>query len=159
VILVSVGTHTAPFDRLVVAADEYARSVSEDVVIQRGVSRLVPRHARFFDFCTSAEFGNLIRESRVVVCQAADTVVDALRLRRPVVAVPRMRKYGEVINDHQVDFANALASRGWVHAEYEPILLHRAIDLATAGPTPIPAGQPEIARAIRRQIFQWFPET
>jgi exopolysaccharide biosynthesis glucuronosyltransferase PssE len=155
-ILVTVGTHTAPFDRLVSAADAYAETVKERVVIQRGVSRYVPHKAISFNFCDSAEMEALIHASRVVVCHAADTVLDALRASRPVVAVPRRRQFGEHLDDHQVDFAKALARLGRVHMLDSPAGLAAAIESAAAmRPGPVPT-RPRLATAIRRQIDEWF---
>lgn len=156
-ILVTVGTHTAPFDPLVKAAEAFAEMVTEEVVIQRGVSRCVPRSARSFDFCTSVELAALMEASRVVVCHAADTVLDALRLERPVVAVTRLRQFGEHINDHQVDFAHALALAGWVHVLDDPMNLAVVIEAAASAPPPVPPANPGLANAIRRQILEWFP--
>ena len=155
-IFVTVGMHTAPFDRLVRAADAHARSVVEEVVIQRGASRYVPVDARSFVFCDSAELERLMRRSRVVVCHAGDTVLDALRVGRPVVAVPRRAEFGEVINDHQVEFAHALADSGQIQVVDDPARLSAAIDAAAQMPLPIVPAEPRLAGAIRRQLDEWY---
>jgi hypothetical protein len=49
-ILVTIGMHDAPFDRLVRAADEMASRIEESVVIQRGVSRYMATFSKCFDF-------------------------------------------------------------------------------------------------------------
>src|SRR5512132_1672879 len=119
-IYVTVGTHTAQFDRLVRAADAYARTTSEEVVVQRGASAVETTAARSFDFCDSAEMDRLIHGARVVVCHGADTILDVLRAGKPVLAIPRQERYGEHLNDHQVDFALGLAARGWIAVAQEP---------------------------------------
>jgi beta-1,4-N-acetylglucosaminyltransferase len=157
VIFVTVGTHSAPFDRLVRSADKYAATSGERVVIQRGAATYLPVVAQSFKFCDSLQMEDLMRRSRVVVCHAADTILDAIRLARPVVAVPRLHRYGEHLNDHQVDLANALAERGHVVALHDVGRLAEAIDAAPELPVPVLRHPPAIATAIRRRLTQWFP--
>jgi UDP-N-acetylglucosamine transferase subunit ALG13 len=158
VIFVTVGTHTAQFDRLVRAADEYARTTSEEVIVQRGASAPTTA-ARSFDFCDSAEVDRLIRASRVVVCHGADTILDVLRAGKPVLAVPRQKRYGEALNDHQVDFALALAERGWIAILEAPEAgLPEAIERAAGLTIPSVPDEPPLASAIRDLLRDWFPD-
>jgi UDP-N-acetylglucosamine transferase subunit ALG13 len=157
VIFVTVGTHTAPFDRLVRAGERYAATSGERVVVQRGASRYLPVVAESFTFCESGEMERLIRASRVVVCHAADTILDAIRLGRPVVAVPRRRCYSEHLNDHQVHLAAALAGRSTVVALDDLGELPAAIDRAADLGPPMWPGEPPLAAAIRTQLSEWFP--
>ena len=156
-IFVTVGTHTAAFDRLVRAADAYAATSGERVVIQRGASHYRPMVARSFAFCDSAEMERLISASRAVVCHAADTILDAIRLQRPVVAVPRQERFGEHLNDHQLDLATALANRGIVVALTDLAGLAEAIETAVDLGPPAAPGEPPLALAIRALMGDWFP--
>jgi len=158
VIFVTVGMHTAPFDRLVRAAGAYARTTAEEVVVQRGVSVVETGPARSFDFCDSGEMDRLIRASRVVVCHGADTILDVLRVGKPVLAVPRQERYGEHLNDHQVDFARALAERGWIVVLEDPEAgLSDAVERAAALTIPQVPKEPRLAVAIRDLLTDWFP--
>jgi UDP-N-acetylglucosamine transferase subunit ALG13 len=157
-IYVTVGTHTAPFDRLVSAAEDYARTTSEEVVVQRGTSAVEAASVRSFDFCDSAEMDRLIRGSRVVVCHGADTILDVLRAGKPALAVPRQQRYGEHLNDHQVDFARALAERGWIAVlEHPEDGLADAIERAATLVIPSVPAEPRLAVAIRELLTDWFP--
>jgi UDP-N-acetylglucosamine transferase subunit ALG13 len=158
VIYFTVGTHTAQFDRLVRAADAYARATSEEVVVQRGASAVETTVARSFDFCDPVEMERLIRWSRVVVCHGADTILDVLRAGKPVLAVPRQERFGEHLNDHQVDFARALAERGWIAVIEEPEAgLAIAIERAATLTIPSVPDEPPLAVAIRDLLNGWFP--
>jgi UDP-N-acetylglucosamine transferase subunit ALG13 len=158
-IFVTVGTHTAQFDRLVRAADAYARTTSEEIVVQRGASREETTIARSFAFCDSTEMDQLIREARVVVCHGADTILDVLRAGKPVLAVPRQERYGEHLNNHQVDFARALAEQGLVAVLEDPENgLAEAIERAPALAIPSVPKEPRLAVAIRDLLTDWFPD-
>lgn len=111
-ILVAVGTHAAPFDRLLRAVDHLSASgivVSKDVVIQAGTSSYQCRGTRQFSFCTRLEFDQLIDDARLLICHGGiGTILPALRRAKHVIAIPRLRQYGEHNNDHQVDICMEL---------------------------------------------------
>jgi UDP-N-acetylglucosamine transferase subunit ALG13 len=129
VIFGTVGTHTAPFDRLVRALDELAGATAERVVIQMGPSDHRLRAATGFAVVASQEFTRYMEEARVIVTHCGDTVLEAVALGVPVVVVPRRHAYGEAIDDHQVELAQALAARGLV-TWAEPEGLAAAVDRA-----------------------------
>lgn len=108
-IFVIVGTHYQGFERLVKKMDEVSGKVSEKVVIQIGNTQYVPKNAEYFRFKADDEdIKALIKNARIVVCQGAMAIMDSLMLGTPVIAVPRLKKFGEHINDHQLIFARKL---------------------------------------------------
>lgn len=118
-ILVTVGTHPQGFERLVRAADELAGRTPEEVVIQYGSSTYIPQHAaRRFAFTDSREMEQLTARAWAVITHAAaGALILGLRLGKPLVLVPRLRRYGEVVDDHQSQLAKALEADGraiWV---------------------------------------------
>ena len=112
-ILVSVGTHTQPFDRLVRAAGELAFLVDEQVIVQCGASSFLPGDAHCVDFVDAAQMERWLSEARVVVSHAgAGIILGALHAGKPLVLVPRKASLGEHVDDHQFELAGALADRG-----------------------------------------------
>jgi beta-1,4-N-acetylglucosaminyltransferase len=112
-ILVTVGMHNQPFDRLVQAADELASLVEEPVVIQRGVSRYTPTFGQYFDFADEAQMRKWVSEARVVVSHGgAGSIISALQAGKSLVIVPRLKRFGEHFDDHQLELAEALAKVG-----------------------------------------------
>lgn len=118
-IFVTVGMHTAGFERLVRKMDDIAATRDEEVIMQIGHTRYVPQNARSFKFVGEHELKRLCREARVVVTHGAMTIIDALQEGTPVIAVPRLHKYGEHINDHQLYFVQELQKSGKVVAVYD----------------------------------------
>jgi UDP-N-acetylglucosamine transferase subunit ALG13 len=108
-ILVTVGTHNRGFERLVRVADEFAMQVEEEVIIQYGSSSYIPRYAKNFQWTSSEHMEQLTLGARVVVTHAAaGAIILAVRFGKPIVVVPRMRRFGEHIDDHQQQLAVAL---------------------------------------------------
>jgi beta-1,4-N-acetylglucosaminyltransferase len=113
VIFVTVGMHTLGFPRLVRAMDELAATLDEDVVMQIGATPETPQHARAFAFATQAEMERWCVEARVIVSQAgAGSILTAQKARVPLILVPRLRQYGEHIDDHQLELARILQRTG-----------------------------------------------
>ena len=127
----AVGTHIQPFERLVRAMDQLAPELGEELVIQRGNTAYLPRNARSFAFAPREEMERLNLEARVVVTHGgAGSIVYALQAGKPVVAVPRLARYGEHINDHQVELVRVLEGEGRVIGVYEIQGLEEAIEKA-----------------------------
>jgi len=114
VILVTVGTNEAPFDRLLQAVA--ALSTSEEIVVQHGSSAIVPANAaRTYDFLLFDDLVREMRASRVVVTHAGiGSIMTALSCgRRPVVAA-RLVANREAVDDHQLPVARRLQEAGLV---------------------------------------------
>lgn len=114
-ILVTVGTHEAPFDRLVHAAEALAVEGTEAVVLQRGYSVLAAPHCEVVDLLAPSAFARLITEARVVVTHAGPaTIEQALRAGKRPIVVPRSPVYAEHVDDHQLRYVRHLGPRAVV---------------------------------------------
>lgn len=113
-IYVTLGTMFLDFHRLVQAADGIASETGERVVVQLGLSKTRPAHCEWFEFRPHEEVLELQREARVIVGHAGiGATLDALAVKRPFIVVPRLKRYNEHMNDHQVEIAEAVQRRGW----------------------------------------------
>jgi UDP-N-acetylglucosamine transferase subunit ALG13 len=122
-IIVSLGTHHQPFDRLVLAADRLAVELGEEVILQRGASRMPAPHTQLHDLLPPARFEELLREARVVVLHAgSSSFLQARALGRRPIVVPRRPEHGEHVDDHQVRFASALSPEEAAVAEPAQLL-------------------------------------
>lgn len=110
-IFVTVGSHYQGFDRLIKKMDEIAGKIDEKVIMQIGHTNYKPVNAEYFDFVE--DFGKieeLNRDARVVVSHAgAGSILTALKLGTPVIVVPRLKKYNEHMDDHQLEIAEVMS--------------------------------------------------
>jgi UDP-N-acetylglucosamine transferase subunit ALG13 len=158
VILVTVGTYDRGFERLVHAADEMAGLTDEPVVIQCGIAECTLRHfSRSFRFSDSREMEELTSQARVIIMHGgAGSLIMALKLGKPLVVVPRLRKYREAMNDHQIQLAAALAQQNRVILVMEPggqsllEAVRQAADLAQG-----PLDNTPLILALRKQLSLW----
>jgi len=106
-IFVMVGTHNLGFDRLVKKMDEIGGK--EKVVMQIGTTAYVPKNAEYFDFAGLKNIYEFIEEADVVVTHGGiGSISDTLAYGKPMVIVPRLKKFDEHTNDHQLDLAEEI---------------------------------------------------
>ncbi|MDQ4076869.1 MAG: beta-1,4-galactosyltransferase [Chloroflexota bacterium] len=161
-ILVTVGTHTQGFERLVRPMDALAAALDERVVIQRGSSSYTPRHAEHFRWTTSEHMEELTAEARVVVAHAAaGAIILALREKKPLVVAPRLARYGEHFDDHQLQLATMLDAQSKALVVYEPSLdtLRAAIQRVAIRNPPDHVGPTQLVHALQQQLNQWCTTT
>jgi len=116
-IFVTVGSRNYPFDRLFKKLDElYEKGVLTDSMFaQIGTSTCKPKHYEYKDFISPEEFLEKVNEADIVVSHGASgSIMKALNAGKKVIAVTRLEKYGEHINDHQIQNNEAFASNGYV---------------------------------------------
>lgn len=116
-IFVTVGSRNYPFDRLFRKLDElYEEGVLTDSLFaQTGTSTYQPKHYEYKDFISPEEFLEKVNEADIVVSHGASgSIMKALNAGKKVIAVTRLEKYGEHINDHQIQNNEAFATNGYV---------------------------------------------
>jgi UDP-N-acetylglucosamine transferase subunit ALG13 len=111
-ILVTVGTSHLPFDRLLQALEPEA---GETLVVQHGPSPVRPRAAECIAFMPHDVLLARMEAADAVVAHAGvGSILTAfLAGKRPIV-VPRLRAYGEAVDDHQLFLGRRLAEEGAV---------------------------------------------
>jgi UDP-N-acetylglucosamine transferase subunit ALG13 len=113
-IFVSVGTNEARFDRLLRAVAELP--LDEELVVQHGHSTPVDRPGtELVAFLSFEGMVDTIRRARVVVTHAGvgSVMVSLANGKRPVV-MPRLRSFGEAVDDHQLQLGRRFAEAGLV---------------------------------------------
>ena len=156
-ILVTVGTHDQQFDRLVKGADQLAAELGEKVIIQRGCSNYVPKYADHFQWTSSQQMETLTGEARIVISQAsAGAIILALSLGKPMVLVPRLKRFGENHDDHQLQLARALADQGRAIVVDNPSLLSIQIAINQVSPQmKLKTKSDKLLKALRGQLDDW----
>ncbi|MGH7864072.1 MAG: glycosyltransferase [Candidatus Binataceae bacterium] len=132
-IFVTVGNFTG-FPRLANAvADLKARGkIPDDVLLQVArMTNFTAQGCTVVPFFAPDDFERLIRDAAVIVCHGGNgTLIQALRAGRVPVVMPRQRRYGEHIDDHQMELSRALAEQGRVVLAMEVNELESAIAAA-----------------------------
>lgn len=127
-IYVTVGSHYQSFDRLIKKIDDLAGQIDEEVVMQIGYSTYLPKRATYFHFCPIQKAEGLIQKAALIVSHAGiGTIISARQFKKPIVIVPRLKKYHEHNNDHQLEIAETIKTRPWVRVVEDLDLLEESI--------------------------------
>jgi UDP-N-acetylglucosamine transferase subunit ALG13 len=128
-IFVSVGTGRFPFDRLVRAVDQSAAALhGEPVFVQLGHGVYTPIRCRWARFLSYQELAEQISQARIVVTHGgAGLLLLCRRSGKVPIVVPRRRRFGEHVDDHQVELTRRMARDGHAVLVEEPDALAGAI--------------------------------
>lgn len=116
-IFVTVGSRNYPFDRLFKKLDELYENgtLKEEMFAQIGTSKYKPKFYKYKDYISQEEFQKYINKADIVVSHGASgSIMKALNADKKVIVVTRLEKYGEHINDHQIQNNKAFASNNYV---------------------------------------------
>ena len=101
-------------------------------------------------FVRMDEFERLIQQSSLLIMHAgAGSVIHAVRAERVPIVMPRRAADGEHIDDHQLEFATALASTGHALLARDTAELRRAVYAALAPSDRRAAAPTQLVQHIR----------
>ncbi len=111
-IFVTVGTHEQPFNRLLKYMDEWAETHEEEVVMQTGYSDYIPKHCRWKKLYSYTEMADYVNRARITITHGGpSSFVMPLQIGKIPVVVPRKKEFREHVNNHQMEFCEAVAQR------------------------------------------------
>ncbi|CAN5837494.1 N/A [soil metagenome] len=115
--VVLLGTDHHPFSRLVEWVDRWAGDHPDFSCLIQRVPAPPPRHARSCEFLPFDDLQTVLAGADVLVGHAGPGVImDAHAAGRLPIIVPRLARFGEVVDDHQVAFAS------WMHQRRQAVL-------------------------------------
>ena len=121
-ILVTVGSQKFQFNRLLEKIDELIdkKVITDKVFAQIGVSDYKPKNYEYVEFTTQDEFNKLLDESNMVITHAGTgVIVNAVKKEKKVIAIPRLEKYGEHVDDHQIQLIKQFEELNFIEPCYD----------------------------------------
>lgn len=127
-ILVIFGTSRYRFDRLAIELDKIAFNFDEEITVQRGEFEYGFKNIKnHFNLIIKKEMEDLYKKSRLLICHSGmGTIRMAVKFQKPIIIVPRRRKYYEHFDDHQIEIARELEKEG-ISVIYDINKLHSSI--------------------------------
>lgn len=116
-IFVTLGTQDKHFDRLLKAV--YKLETDEKIIAQIGSTEFKSSKPEekfeIHKFLSNEEFEKYMDEARVVITHAGvGTIVYGLKKHKKMIVAARLKKYGEHVNDHQLQILQTFASEGYI---------------------------------------------
>ncbi|TGD22757.1 multidrug MFS transporter [Companilactobacillus suantsaicola] len=113
-IFVTVGTHEQPFDRLIKEIDMLVKNriIEEKVIIQRGYSNYIPKYCVSEKFLSHRDISKDVSDARIVITHGGpSSFIMPLQMHKIPIVVPRLSKFNEHVNNHQLEFVRLVAER------------------------------------------------
>ncbi|MFR8792693.1 PssE/Cps14G family polysaccharide biosynthesis glycosyltransferase [Gallintestinimicrobium sp.] len=105
-IFITLGSQKFQFNRLLKAVDELCEKGTvdaENVFAQIGYSDYVPQKYNYKTFLDRDEFSDEMEKADIVITHGGTgAIIEAVKKGKKVIAVPRRAKYGEHVDDHQL---------------------------------------------------------
>lgn len=136
-IFVCVGSRDYQFNRLLKALDDLVKNgeVTETIVAQIGQSEYEPKGYEWHRFMDRDEFKRYQTEADLIISHAGTgALIGALKLEKQVISVPRLARFGEHIDDHQLQISGVLAGEGYLREVLDMADLGKTIRLSYADP-------------------------
>lgn len=115
-IFITLGTQAKDFSRLMKMAEELVRQYDlTKVVAQTGHTKYIPSNIACMAFIPVEQYEELVEKADVIITHAGTgAIFTALKKGKKVIAVARLKKYGEMVNDHQTEIVRKLSSEGYI---------------------------------------------
>lgn len=156
-VFVTLGTCSQPFERLLRAVEDSVYS-APSVLAQCGSTHYRPTGALCVDFMSPSALMACMRSASVVICHGGiGSVALSLAAGKIPIVVPRLFRYGEQVDDHQVAFAREVAALGLATLVEDEKMLGTAISAAFDHRRPtrrslLPDLAPDLGRYLSAQL-------
>ena len=112
-IFVTLGTQDKPFIRLINYLEN--SKIQDDIVIQTGFTDYYSDRFKIFKYLDKDTFDKYMDEANLIICHGGvGTIITALNKNKKILAVPRLAKYKEHQNDHQLQIVNAFLKKRYL---------------------------------------------
>ncbi len=116
-ILVLLGTQNNSFQRLLEKIQKCIDNgiIKDEVVVQAGCTKYDSDSMKIFDFISQEELDKKIDEASLIITHGGvGTIVNCVKKGKKVIAVPRLKKFGEHVNDHQLQIIESFSKQGFI---------------------------------------------
>ena len=105
-IFITLGSQKFQFNRLLQEVDRLVneQKITEKIYAQIGYSDYLPQYFLYDKFLDREEYERVMQQSEIVITHAGTgAIIGAVTKGKKVIAVPRLARYGEHVDDHQLE--------------------------------------------------------
>lgn len=116
-ILVTLGTQNVDFTRLLKEIDKLINQkiINDKVIVQSGYTNYKSNNFEIIPLLTFEELNEYLKKADLIITHGGvGSILDGIKNNKKVIAVPRLKKYNEASNDHQIQIVNAFAKRKYI---------------------------------------------
>jgi UDP-N-acetylglucosamine transferase subunit ALG13 len=116
-ILVTLGTQDKSFKRLLDAIQRQVDkgNIKDKIVVQAGCTKYDSNDMEIFDLIPTEEFKALTKKADLIITHGGvGSIMDGIKNNKVIIAAPRLKKYNEHVNDHQLQIIDTFADMGYI---------------------------------------------
>lgn len=115
-IFVTLGTQAKDFSRLMKMVEELASAYNiKDIVAQVGYTTYKPENVKCLSFISIEQYEDYMSNADAIITHAGTgAIFSALKKGKKVIAVARLKEFGEMVNNHQTEIVHKLATEGYI---------------------------------------------
>lgn len=116
-ILVLLGTQNNSFHRLLEEVQKNIDNgiIKEKVIVQEGYTKFESKDMEIHTQLPEDKLQELIRESDLIITHGGvGSIINSITEGKKVIAVPRLKKYNEHVNDHQLDIIDSFNEKKYI---------------------------------------------
>lgn len=116
-ILAMLGTQQVPFTRLLKGIDELIDfyKITDEVIVQTGDTKYEQKYFKSFDYFDEKTLLEHIRNADIIITHGGcGSIFNSILAEKKIIAVARLSKYGEMIDDHQLELITKLSKEGYI---------------------------------------------
>ncbi len=131
-IFVTLGSQKFQFNRLLKAVDELlaAGQIKDQVFAQIGYSDYTPENYKYERFIDREKFSQVMDKAEIVITHGGTgAIIGAVKKGKKVIAVPRLAKYGEHVDNHQLQLVEQFSELNLIYECQDCAKLAEAIQI------------------------------
>lgn len=129
-IFITLGSQKFQFNRLLEEIDRLVEvgKIEEEVFAQIGYSDYIPRNYKYKKFLDREEFSKSMKGSNKVITHGGTgAIIGAVKQGKKVIAVPRLKKFNEHVDDHQLEIIGQFTENSFIESVVDIKDLERAL--------------------------------
>lgn len=130
-IFVTLGSQKFQFNRLLIELDKLVeeKKICNDIFAQIGYSDYKPKNYEFKEFLDREQFAELMDRCEIVITHGGTgAIVGAVKREKKVLAVPRLAKFGEHVDDHQLQIIGQFTDMNFIVGVKETSEIYEALE-------------------------------
>ena len=105
------------------------KKISNDIFAQIGYSDYKPKNYEFKEFLDREQFAEFMDKCDTVITHGGTgAIVGAVKREKKVIAVPRLAKFGEHVDDHQLEIIDQFTNMNFIVGVKETNEIYEALE-------------------------------
>ena len=113
-LFIPLGTQKFPFNRLIDTLNKYVKEglyLPEEILIQSSVYEIEPLFLHK-EIIPIEQFNKYLNETPIIITHSGvNSIISCMNLNKKFIVVPRLKEYGEHIDNHQVEIAELMENK------------------------------------------------